>query len=246
MDKTSTRRAKPTPADLAAATRLRKLWDEAVTDRATTENRLTQDLMVERFNQATGRGSQGLVSQYLNGRIPLNYRAVRIFAQEIGCRPEEIRSDLPEFDGQGSSSSDEGWTDVLGVRQGFAMGAGVVPDEYAETHKLKFRADSLRRKGLRADRLMVYYGDGDSMEPTINDGDAIMADLSDTKPRDEKLYVINYGGELFAKRLVQIGDVWCISSDNTSDPKWRKPIPIDSVKGFEVLGRIRWIAGWED
>lgn len=138
------------------------------------------------------------------------------------------------------------WADILGVKQAASLGDGAVPDEWAETHKLKFRADSLARKHLHPEKLAVIYGKGDSMWPTIKDGDAIMVDTSDKEPRDEKLFVITYGRDLFAKRLVHLGGRWFIDSDNKSDPKWKRPIPVDEAKGFEIHGRVRWIGSWED
>lgn len=138
------------------------------------------------------------------------------------------------------------WSDVVGYAQAAALGDGSLPEDYAETHSLKFRASSLRRKGLRADRLAVYYGDGDSMEPTIETGDAILFDTSDTRMQDGKIFMVRYDGHVTAKRLVKLGRSWFLASDNATDPKWRKPVPIDETKDFEVIGRVRWIAGWED
>ncbi len=146
----------------------------------------------------------------------------------------------------GDMVADDGWADIVGVRQAAALGDGAVVDEYAETHKLKFRAESLRRKHLRADRLAVLYGKGDSMVPTIKNGDAILFDTSDVEPRDDKIYVISYGGELLAKRLVELGGRWFIASDNKDDPKWRKPIAVDETRQFAIHGRVRWIGSWED
>ena len=162
---------------------------------------------------------------------------MRVEWLESGKKPMEA----PEI-----AESDSDWADVLGVKQPAALGDGAEPDEYAETHKLKFRADSLKRKHLRPDRLAVIYGKGDSMFPTIKDGDAILVDLEDKEPRDEKLFVITYGRDLFAKRLVKLGDRWFIDSDNKSDPKWKRPVPIEDAKGFEIHGRVRWIGSWED
>lgn len=141
---------------------------------------------------------------------------------------------------------EDGWSDIIGVRQAAALGEGAVVDEYAETHKLKFRAESLRRKKLRADRLAVLYGRGDSMSPTIKDGDAILFDTSDIEPRDDKIYVISYEGVLMAKRLVELGGRWFIQSDNKDDPKWRKPVAVDETRQFAIHGRVRWIGSWED
>jgi len=138
------------------------------------------------------------------------------------------------------------WSDIMGVRQAAALGDGQVVDEYAETHKLKFRAESLRRKRLKADKLAVIYGKGESMQPTINDGDAILIDTSDKTPKDGKLYVITYDGDLLAKRLMELDGAWYAVSDNDTDPKWRKPRKLDPAKGIEIAGRIRWVAGWVD
>jgi len=142
------------------------------------------------------------------------------------------------------AQGDPDWADIKGVRQAAALGDGAVVDEFAETHKLKFRSDSLRRQHLRPDQLAVLYGRGDSMEPTIKDGDAILFDTSDTTIKDGGIYVIQYDGNLMAKRLIDLDGRWFISSDNATDPKWARPKSVDSTKGFEVYGRVRWVGGW--
>lgn len=138
------------------------------------------------------------------------------------------------------------WPNVIGVRVAAALGEGIEPDDYAETHKLKFRAESLARKKLDPEKLAVVYGKGDSMYPTIKDGDAILFDRRDTTPRKGKLYVVTYDKGLCAKRLNLLGGRWFLESDNQNDPKWHDPILIDEVKGFEIHGRVRWIGSWED
>ena len=150
--------------------------------------------------------------------------------------------------GQRDASPDEPgeWSDIKAARQHAALGDGQDADEYAETHKLKFRAQSLQRKKLRPDRLQVVYGKGDSMAPRIKNGDAILFDTSDTEPRDGAIFVVSYDRQLMAKRLSLLGGRWFIESDNRDDPKWRKPQPIDEHKHFEILGRVRWIGSWED
>jgi len=146
----------------------------------------------------------------------------------------------------GKAAAKDDWKNVRGFDQKAALGDGAIQDDYAETHALKFKASSLRRKGLSAERLAVYYGDGDSMEPTIEAGDAILFDTSDTRLQDGKIFMVRYDGHITAKRLLKLGRAWFMSSDNVADPKWRKPVPIDETKDFEVIGRVRWIAGWED
>ncbi len=185
--------------------------------------------------------TQGQVSHWTGGRLPVPAR--RAAALGIGD-PSEISVAYREIAPQKSLAGD--WSDIVGVRQAAALGDGAVPDEYAETHKLKFRAESLRRKGLKANKLAVLYGRGESMTPTIKNGDAILFDTSDVQPHDGKIYVIQYDGELLAKRLIELGGKWFIDSDNKADPKWRKPKPVDETKDFKIYGRVRWIGSWED
>lgn len=76
-----------TPADRAAADRLRALWDAKPRDQRPTQAEMAHLL---------GGSSQSLTSQYLSGLIALNYKALLTFAGVLGCSPEAIRDDLPE------------------------------------------------------------------------------------------------------------------------------------------------------
>ncbi len=145
-----------------------------------------------------------------------------------------------------ATEDDDAWPDVMAHKVAASLGDGAVPDEWAEAHKLKFRAESLARKRLRPASLAVCYGRGDSMLPRIRSGDAILFDRSDTKPKDGALFVLSYDGGLYAKRLIEIGGKWFIESLNKDDPKWRKPEPIDESKPINIHGRVRWIGSWED
>jgi phage repressor protein C with HTH and peptisase S24 domain len=170
---------------------------------------------------------------------------LHVLAKTLKLRPEWLETGKGEMD-VSAAPPEEGWADIIGVRQAVSLGESAAVDDYAETHKLKFQAESLRRKGLRVDRLAVLYGRGDSMVPTIKEGDAILFDTSDIVPRDDKIYVISFDGTLVAKRLVELGGRWFIASDNKDDPKWKKPVAVDETKEFAIHGRVRWIGGWED
>jgi hypothetical protein len=77
------KKAKMSPADKEAHLRLRALWDAIPKKKRPRQEKI-------------GLGTQSNVSQYLTGRIPLNYYAVTVFSRVLGCKPEDIRSDLPE------------------------------------------------------------------------------------------------------------------------------------------------------
>jgi len=142
------------------------------------------------------------------------------------------------------------YTDVIGYSQAVGLGAGAEAMEYAETHSLKFKKSSLRRRGILNRPLAVYYGKGDSMEPTIKDGDAILFDTSDQRVVDGELYVVQMEGsanpEIYVKRaLVLDGGVYFASDNPQGDHNWRKPRAADSRRSpITVIGRVHWIGGW--
>jgi len=148
---------------------------------------------------------------------------------------------------------DEDYADVVGYSQAVGLGAaGAEAEEYAETHSLKFKKTSLRRRGIYGRNLAIYYGKGDSMEPTIEDGDAILFDTSDTRVQDGSLYLIQVHGaanpEYYVKRAMVLDGTVFFSSDNPKgDHHWQKPRRMDSKREpITVIGRVHWIGGWAD
>jgi phage repressor protein C with HTH and peptisase S24 domain len=157
-----------------------------------------------------------------------------------------------DMDEPAAAQDAEQWEDVVGYAQAVGLGAGAEAEEYAESHKLKFKASSLRRKNLRPEKLAVFYGRGDSMLPRIRSGDAILFDIGDTRPRDDTLYVIQVHGlankEYQVKRAMVLEDGVYFQADNPAgDHDWRRPLRMDSKRAkIEIIGRVRWIGSWED
>lgn len=186
--------------------------------------------------------SQGQISHWTDGRLPVPVKRAPALAAALGI-DDPARISVAYRQAFGAASGESGWPEVLGYKVSASLGDGAVPDEYAETHKLKFRAESLRKKRLNPNKLGVVYGRGDSMAPTIKNGDAILFDTTDTAPRDGKLYVISYDGELYAKRLMELDGMWYAASDNQER---HKPVRLNPERGVTIVGRVRWVAGWVD
>ncbi|WCE04462.1 S24 family peptidase [Pseudoxanthomonas sp. JBR18] len=183
------------------------------------------------------------MSQYLGGKIPMNYLTLHGFCRLLGIEASSIRTDLPEQQ-LGIEPDTSDWADVEGFQANIALGDGAANEEWQEAHKLKFRASSLRRQGLFPGNLQVFYGRGDSMEPRIHDGDAILVDRSDTRPVDDGIFMLENEDGAYAKRLSKIDGRWFVTSDNGHDPKWRKPVALEGRKPFKILGRVRWVGSW--
>lgn len=172
---------------------------------------------------------------------------IHVLADALEVRPEWLETgELPKE--PKDAAGETGWSDILGYSQSVGLGRGAEAVEYAETHKLKFRAASLARKRIRPQGLAVMYGSGDSMEPRIKAGDAVMFDTTDTTPKDGGIYVIQWKGEIYAKRAEVLDDAVYFRADNPQgDHNWRKPKRMDAKRDpVQILGRVRWIGSWED
>ncbi|WP_162960678.1 S24 family peptidase, partial [Pseudomonas aeruginosa] len=64
--------------------------------------------------------------------------------------------------------------------------------------QLAFTRYSLSKKGLEPTRMSAVRVGGDSMEPLLSDGDAVVIDHDLRTVRDEAIYVIRVGDQLYA------------------------------------------------
>lgn len=90
-------------------------------------------------------------------------------------------------------------------------------------------------------QLRIMHVEGDSMAPTLLDGDTVLVDMSRTAPNPLGIFVLNDGMGLIAKRLEHIpnsdpGAVRVIS-DNSFYSVYER-----TVEEIHVIGQIRWFA----
>lgn len=141
------------------------------------------------------------------------------------------------------------WEPVYAYHVYAALGDPQEPDEYAEVNKLHFRAESLRKHGLTPSMCAVVYGKGESMEPTILDGDALLVERADNEPKHLKngaIYVVDTREGLLAKRILRDGAHLFLASDNRAIKRWAVPQPVKDLEGLRVFGRVRWVGGWRE
>ena len=72
----------------------------------------------------------------------------------------------------------------------------IKPDRY-----LAFRKRWIKARGLDAKYLVVLFARGDSMEPTIVNGAAIVVNLQKNHAMDGKIYVVRISDRLWVKRI---------------------------------------------
>lgn len=102
-----------------------------------------------------------------------------------------------------------------------------------------FRQDFIRELGGSADSLVLFDVMGDSMEPTIPDGSAVLVNMRETEVRSGLIYAIRVEEELMVKRLFKNPGKLVCKSDNEARPD----IIVEGENpDFSVFGRVRWTA----
>ena len=141
-----------------------------------------------------------------------------------------------ESSGQSRKTSD-GLLRIKQLQVGASAGPGsLADDEYAES--MGFAPKWLRRLGTDPANLSLIVVDGDSMDPTLGDGDDIMVDHSaSARPLRDGIYVLRMDDVLLVKRIAMgPSGKLTIRSDNPQYPDW------DDVKpeSVNIIGRVVW------
>lgn len=87
---------------------------------------------------------------------------------------------------------------------------------------ITFRKEWLLKKGYSASRLIAVGVKGESMEPTMSDGDTVVINTADTVLKDGATYAINYDGEDIIKRMVKDFGRWFLVSDNPDQKRYHR------------------------
>lgn len=109
------------------------------------------------------------------------------------------------------------------------------PDDYIGLSKRW-----LEVRGLYLNRLVFITASGDSMYPTISDGDMLLINRASTQPKDGKIYVFRQGDQLWVKRVQGIMGGIRLISDNKAV---YSPVDVmfDEALDFEVIGQVVYI-----
>ncbi len=123
---------------------------------------------------------------------------------------------------------------------GASAGPGAVSDENPARPMFAFDQRWLKQLTAAASaNLSMIRVEGDSMAPTLNDGDDILIDLSDLGGRlRDGIYVLRVEDTLLVKRLAvhPLGRSVTVQSDNPAYPDWAD-CALDTI---HCVGRVIW------
>lgn len=123
-----------------------------------------------------------------------------------------------------------------------AAGDGIENHTEDQTGVIQFRRSFLRSVGADAGKARVVYAKGDSMEPVIKDGAALLVvpneDLTLRDLAGGGVYAINYDGKMIVKTVAKdkLTGRWVARSFNPAYPD----IPLENGHPARVLGQVVW------
>lgn len=124
-----------------------------------------------------------------------------------------------------------------------AAGGGTPQPPLQESEYIAFGHDWIRRSlALEPDDLLLETAVGESMQPTIHDGDLLLIDTSDRKLREFGIYVLEFDKQRLVKRVQRkLDGSLLLISDNTIYEIER--IPSERTANVVVIGRVVWGGG---
>lgn len=123
-----------------------------------------------------------------------------------------------------------------------AAGDGIENHAEDQTGVIQFRRSFLRSVGADSGKARVVYAKGDSMEPVIKDGAALLVvpkeNLTIRDLAAGRVYAINYDGKMIVKTVAHdnLTQRWVARSFNPKYPD----IPLENTVSVRVLGQVVW------
>ena len=130
----------------------------------------------------------------------------------------------------------------------FDCGSGSVGEALkAQSQALRISKATLRDLGIEKENAVATGASGDSMKPTIKDGDTIYLDLGRKTIKDGKIFAICHGGLFVAKRLYNLpmGGVRIVSDNTVEYPEVLLTAEERKEQEFEVIGWVWQISSIE-
>lgn len=117
-----------------------------------------------------------------------------------------------------------------------SAGPGALAGEELAASTVRLDPRLLADLRLRPETSAMLTARGDSMEPTIHDGDRIVVDERDRRVGPHPaIFVLRIDGALLVKRVARVVGDYLVTSDNPAYP----PLSVDAV---DIVGRVVWLS----
>lgn len=202
--------------------------------------------------------SQGAISQLENGtsentrHLSKIAKALKVTTEYLTDGKEMVKEQMPEMDeyvivGGDKAGQDPNPDEYVMIPQYDVKGScgnGNLVGDVAVKGGLVFKKEWIQALGKSDSDLATVHAQGNSMAPTIEDGQVLLVDTSETQPQSAKIYLICVDDQLYIKRLINMFDKWIMRSDNTDKHSYPDiEISADKMSSVDIQGRIVWKAG---
>jgi len=209
--------------------------------------------------------SPNVVSKYLNGESTPNVERLVAIAEALDVSVDWLATGkgpavntAVETLPAGQEPHDDEFVYISDLRVEASAGHGAEVGIELVSQKLAFRKDWIQQQGLNPQKLTILWARGDSMEPTIMDGDALLVETlfyldgnryefgtPDGLPPRDGVYIIRLDGHLVVKRIqLDMQGGYFVKSDNEAykelhitraqlHAETQEPKP-------EIAGRVVW------
>ncbi|WP_238531330.1 LexA family transcriptional regulator [Collimonas fungivorans] len=145
--------------------------------------------------------------------------AILKFGDKIGNALPKDYKNVVVFD-----PDNQDYIEIRRVKLKLSAGITGFTTESAEDfgRPISFRREWFIKKGYSPDRLVAIDVKGDSMEPTMSDGDTVVINTADVIPKNGETFAVNYEGEGVIKRLARDFGRWFLSSDNPDQRRYHR------------------------
>lgn len=134
-------------------------------------------------------------------------------------------------------SNDESFVDIEDCREvRISAGGGGFNEEYQTYQSTKVEKAWLDSRRLKAENCAMFLVSGDSMYPTLKDGEEIIVDRSKKDLKDGKIFVLNNEGAMLVKKVQITYNGITLISQNTE----YTPIELDTEQANRliVIGQV--------
>lgn len=198
----------------------------------------------------------GTLNAYLaGGEMKMSNAAA--LAQATGVRLEWLATGQGPMRPAGAGFEEEGAAFSVGQTREAPSGGVLIPRYEARasagigtpldpgwvSEKVLFSADFIRKRLRRkAENLALIECTGDSMEPTLHDGDELLVDTTANDIRSGAIYILRVAGALLAKRVQpRLDGTVMIISDNTRYPP--EVFHPSEESQLDIVGEVIWRSG---
>ncbi|HHF0477253.1 TPA: helix-turn-helix transcriptional regulator [Haemophilus influenzae] len=171
------------------------------------------------------------------GGVSLDWLALGVGNMD-GVEPQAKKSEVNLI-----ASNDETFSVIEDCREvRISAGGGGFNDEYKPYQTTKVEKAWLDLRRLKAEDCAMFLVSGDSMYPTLKDGEEIIVDRSKKELKDGKIFVLNNEGAMLVKKVQITYNGITLISQNTE----YAPIELNAeqANNLIVIGQV--VRGYRD